>query len=584
MSEKDESEKCASPQDMTKDELQAEMEKIVDDLKGGKEEKAGSHDEIGATSIKSATLNMATQMSFRVITFLLNAFVLRHISRDVMGLINVRLNLLDDTILFLSREAFRLACIGHKEKGGWAGVLNLMWLCVPISVVWSLVLSWVWINLLPAPPDHLQEQYLGAVYLVSISAVIQMFAEVPWLLAQVFLFVRLRVILDFVWMMTRVVVLVYAVSAHQDDVVTVWAYGHFAAGLLFVLGYYLAFILILRYGNGKDECKHSTVLPFTSIRQFLPTLENGTHPINKEYRSVAISFLGQGVMKQLLTEGERYLMTFLNLLTLSQQGIFDVVSNLGSLAARFIFRPIEESCYFFFTQQWTRGRDWTEQDPDQREKVLQGLTRILRLMLMLGLVIFSFGFSYSDLLLRLYGGNNLVGDGGTNLLRAQCLLIVFLALNGVSECFARSVMTDVEITDFNKKLVFLSVSYLLLTWGMTSLLGPVGLVLANCANMAIRIHFSVEVIRSTFSGVDPSPLEALNPDNDILFIILSAGTCCQLSEQFVYFHYPAVHFVLGGTLFVVVVGSIIVKEEFVLAFIVQKYRTIFGGEKTIKTE
>lgn len=50
----------------------------------------------------------------------------------------------------------------------------------------------------------------------------------------------------------------------------------------------------------------------------------------------------------------------------------------------------------------------------------------------------------------------------------------------------RSVMTDVEITDFNKKLVFLSVSYLLLTWGMTSLLGPVGLVLANCANMAIR--------------------------------------------------------------------------------------------------
>ena len=100
---------------MTKDELQAEMEKIVEDLKGGKEEKVDSHDdEIGATSIKAATLNMATQMGFRVITFLLNAFVLRHISRDVMGLINVRLNLLDDTILFLSREAFRLACIGHK--------------------------------------------------------------------------------------------------------------------------------------------------------------------------------------------------------------------------------------------------------------------------------------------------------------------------------------------------------------------------------------------------------------------------------------------------------------------------------------
>ena len=50
-------------------------------------------------------------------------------------------------------------------------------------------------------------------------------------------------------------------------------------------------------------------------------------------------------MKQLLTDCEKYVMTFFNLLTLSEQGIFDVVSNLGSLAARFIFRPAEEqSC------------------------------------------------------------------------------------------------------------------------------------------------------------------------------------------------------------------------------------------------
>ena len=37
-------------------------------------------------------------------------------AREVMGLINVRLNLLDDTILFLSREGFRLACLSHTGK------------------------------------------------------------------------------------------------------------------------------------------------------------------------------------------------------------------------------------------------------------------------------------------------------------------------------------------------------------------------------------------------------------------------------------------------------------------------------------
>ena len=67
----------------------------------------------------------------------------------------------------------------------------------------------------------------------------------------------------------------------------------------------------------KPRCKNSLLLPLLIIK----------------YRHLKI-LLHVGVMKQLLTEGERYLMTFLNLLTLSQQGTYDVVSNLGSLACR----------------------------------------------------------------------------------------------------------------------------------------------------------------------------------------------------------------------------------------------------------
>ena len=128
-------------------------------------------------------------------------------------------------------------------------------------------------------------------------------------------------------------------------------------------------------------------------------------------------------------------------------------------------------------------------------------------MVLLGLVIFSFGFSFSDLLLRIYGGPHLAVDGGTSLLRAQCLLILFLAVNGVTECFARSVMTEQEINKFNKKLVFLSCVYLILTWAVTSVMGAVGLVIANCVNMVIRIYFSVQIIEQTFLTMDPSPLQ-----------------------------------------------------------------------------
>ena len=55
--------------------------------------------------------------------------------RDVMGLINVRLNLLDDTILFLSREAFRLACIGHRGKVSIPVKSILRWNCQNIHRV-----------------------------------------------------------------------------------------------------------------------------------------------------------------------------------------------------------------------------------------------------------------------------------------------------------------------------------------------------------------------------------------------------------------------------------------------------------------
>lgn len=45
------------------------------------------------------------------------------------------------------------------------------------------------------------------------------------------------------------------------------------------------------------------------------------------------------------------------------QGSYDIVNNLGSLAARFIFRPIEDSAYFYFTQTIERDNSLNNQHP-----------------------------------------------------------------------------------------------------------------------------------------------------------------------------------------------------------------------------
>jgi len=525
-----------------------------------------------SSSLKSASLNMVTQVMFRLVTFAMNAFVLRHISRDVLGLVNVRLNLLDDTIMFLSKEGFRLACLGHKGKEGWQKVVNIMWLTVPVSIFWSSILFWVWTSLLPSPSSHLLEQYQQAVLIVAISGVGQMLAEPPWVAGQVLMFVRLRVVMDTVWVLTRVVVLCLAVIYMPDKVVLVWAWGHALAGLLYVLGYYLAFHIIIRVNKKHNNCNH---FPFTSVLELLPSWPS-QFTVDQDQWTVASSFLGQGVMKQLLTEGERYVMTVFSLLTLSEQGIFDVVSNLGSLAARFIFRPVEESAYFFFSQLWVRSVPVSQQDKENSAKVQLGLFRLLRLMLLLGLTVMLLGYSYSHLLLHLYGGLTLTDGVGPQLLRAQCLLILFLSVNGITECFARAAMSEVEINSYTRTMSVMSVIYLGLAFLLTKLLGPVGFVLANCCNMVIRIGFSIRVIRSTFSSLPSSPLSGLAPDNDILFLLLTGGVTCQLSEMYLYQWSALVHLVIGVVVGVMVVVAVIVKEDFILAFIVDKFKTVTG--------
>ncbi|BES98554.1 Rft protein [Nesidiocoris tenuis] len=80
------------------------------------------------SSLQNASFNIIFQVGFRVVTFLLNAFVLRNISQDVIGVMNVRLLLLESTILFLSREAFRRALLSRTTEHNWPQVINLLWL------------------------------------------------------------------------------------------------------------------------------------------------------------------------------------------------------------------------------------------------------------------------------------------------------------------------------------------------------------------------------------------------------------------------------------------------------------------------
>jgi oligosaccharide translocation protein RFT1 len=67
-----------------------------------------------STAFKGAKLIMVVSVLQRIITFAMNQLILHYTTPDVFGFAAVSLELLLSTLLFLSREGIRLACLREK--------------------------------------------------------------------------------------------------------------------------------------------------------------------------------------------------------------------------------------------------------------------------------------------------------------------------------------------------------------------------------------------------------------------------------------------------------------------------------------
>ena len=140
-------------------------------------------------------------------------------------------------------------------------------------------------------------------------------------------------------------------------------------------------------------------------------------------------------------------------------------------------------------------------------------------------------------------------------------------------------MTDSEINTYTRVMTLMSVIYILLTYTLASLLGPVGMVMANCCNMIIRIAAAVRVIISTFKDQEEQPIMGLVPDTDITLLLISAGATCIISEVYIYAWSTLAHLAIGAVMFLVVV-----KEDYILVFLTQKFRALRGGDNIEEEE
>ncbi|XP_046953189.1 protein RFT1 homolog [Lynx rufus] len=526
----------------------------------------GSREVLGQAA-RLASSGLLLQVLFRLITFVLNAFILRFLSKEIVGIVNVRLTLLYSTTVFLAREAFRRACLSGGAQRDWNQTFNLLWLTVPLGMFWSLLLGWVWLQLLEVPDPNAVPHYGSGVVLFGLSAVVELLGEPFWVLAQAQMFVKLKVIAESLSVILKSVLTAFLVLWLPHWGLYIFSLAQLFYTAVLVLCYVIYFTKLL----GSSESTKQQTLPVSRMTDMLPSITRSRAFVNWKEAKLTWSFFKQSFLKQILTEGERYVMTFLNVLNFGDQGVYDIVNNLGSLVARLIFQPIEESFYIFFAKVLERGKDATLQKQEDMAVAATVLESLLKLALLAGLTITIFGFAYSQLALDIYGGVMLSSGSGPVLLRSYCLYVLLLAINGVTECFTFAAMSKEEVDRYNFTMLALSSSFLVLSYLLTQWCGSVGFILANCFNMGIRITQSLCFIHRYYRKSPHRPLVGLCLSPALLGAFALSGGITGISEVLLCCEqgWPArlAHIAVGALCLGMTVGTAFLTETRLIHFV-----------------
>ncbi|KAJ1964782.1 Oligosaccharide translocation protein rft1, partial [Dispira parvispora] len=178
--------------------------------------------------------------------------------------------------------------------------------------------------------------------------------------------------------------------------------------------------------------------------------------------------------------------------------------NYGSLVARILFLPLEETSRIMFSRlMGSQRRSDSKQGVDQefsRTIVtnIEYLLSLLRVHSILGLLFICLGTNYTGLVVHLLGGERWTHTSAASTLAVYCLYIPILAYNGLTEAFVQSVASEAQLNALSRAMVFFSLAFVFTAFCLLVVipLGAVGIVVANMVNMTLRIAYSVQFINT----------------------------------------------------------------------------------------
>ena len=515
--------------------------------------------------VQNAAVLVAGQLVSKLFTFSLNQLLLSYTSPSSLGVSQLVEFVLDYTF-FLSREALRLTIAKLPGNAQLAPArlqltINYSFLTFVIYIVlgtpivyWKIVCN-----------NHDLSSLLGAVSVSHLVSTIFL-CVVCELLAEPYYNVNQYVKLDFKTrtkieslagfvrciMQFLAVVLFAPLLGLQRSDVDAYVLGYLAGQLSYsfaiVLLYWYSFSFQL-FMPQKVQSKDST-----SAAWF--------EPVSWAYFQ---SIFVQQLFKNFLTVGDRFVTT--SLLPIQTQGYYSFISNYGSLIARILFAPIEESTRI------TTGSLFKDSSVDvkkQREDFVQltnclaNVTKIYTYLLTL-LVIFA-PLNTRFLLSLVF--KNFTSDEVVSAFKIYWFYVFFLALNGILEALFQSLFHSRETV--NRYSVFMFINTVVFLSSLVLLIGKFdyglnGLIFANMLNMAMRIVYCRWAIHS-FIWEKAELLQTPFSLNMSRFTAFLATASLLALFQYTYFHGEVANwkqFLLSALCGTVLVSLILAKEVFI---------------------
>lgn len=248
---------------------------------------------------------------------------------------------------------------------------------------------------------------------------------------------------------------------------------------------------------------------------------------------------GQSLIKHFLTEGDKFLVSRLS--PLADQGGYAVAANYGSLVARIVFQPIEETTRVFFSKTLSAESSNTSKEPTaQTKEALQTASTILLTLLLafthLLLLLMTFAPPYLPLATSLVLPRKYLATSAPAILSVYIYYIPAMAYNGVLEAFFASAASPSDLRAQARWMLVFSAAFVAGAAGLARGLGlgDAGLVWANVANLALRAGYAWAFVRRFFRARGAGAMvdwRRAAPPLPVLAAFAAAGVAVRVSAQ-----------------------------------------------------